>query len=202
MKKKLLLSLMVAVVALLSVVVGAYAATKMTLIVNGKTAEVDPVVIKGVTYVPLRAAASMLGAKVGYDASTNTVTVTGASDADTHTDSNHQNAITVTLNKVVQDADSLRLLVTYTNNSDKKVMTGDALAKVVANGKQFEYISDFNFDRYYEQPIEKAPDFIEPGVTANSVIFFAPIDGVKTINVVLKANFEEYRFTNVRVIQE
>jgi len=77
MKKKLLLSLLIVVVMLASASVGAYAATKMTLIVNGKTASVDPVVIKGVTYVPLRAAADMLGAKVNYDASTNTVTVTG-----------------------------------------------------------------------------------------------------------------------------
>lgn len=77
MKKKLFISLGLAMVVAVSAVVGTYAATKMILIVNGKTAAVDPIVIKGVTYVPLRAAASMLGADVRYDASTNTVTVTG-----------------------------------------------------------------------------------------------------------------------------
>lgn len=77
MKRKVLLSLIAALVIISSVSVGAYAATKMKLIVNGKTSTVDPIVIKGVTYVPLRAAADMLGAKVNYDASTSTVTVTG-----------------------------------------------------------------------------------------------------------------------------
>jgi hypothetical protein len=78
LKKKLLLSLMVVSLMLVSAGVGAYAAAqKMTLIVNGTVAKVDPIVQNGVTYVPLRAAAEMLGATVGLDSKTNTVTVTG-----------------------------------------------------------------------------------------------------------------------------
>ncbi|NBD25566.1 peptidylprolyl isomerase [Paenibacillus glycinis] len=56
---------------------GAYAATKMTLIVNGKPSSAVPVSIKNVTYVPLRAAAEMLGANVNYDAASNSVTIAG-----------------------------------------------------------------------------------------------------------------------------
>lgn len=59
---------------------GAYAATKMTLIVNGKQSTVEPVSIKGVTYVPLRSAAEMLGAEVNYNGSTKSVLITSKSD--------------------------------------------------------------------------------------------------------------------------
>lgn len=56
---------------------GAYAATKMTLIVDGKQSSVEPVSIKNVTYVPLRAAAEMLGVSVDYDAASNAVSIAG-----------------------------------------------------------------------------------------------------------------------------
>ena len=59
--------------------------------------------------------------------------------------------------------------------------------------------SGFNFDRYYDKDIERAPHSIEPGVTANSVIFFKPITDVDKVNVVLSSNFEDYRFNNVTV---
>lgn len=62
-------------VALLSASIGAFAATKFTLVVNGKVANVEPKVIDGTTYIPVRAAAELLGADVGYDAVTRTVTV-------------------------------------------------------------------------------------------------------------------------------
>lgn len=78
LKKKLLLSLMVISLMLVSAGVGAYAATKkMTLIVNGTVAKVDPIIQNNTTYVPLRAAAELLGASVNLDSKTNTVTVTG-----------------------------------------------------------------------------------------------------------------------------
>lgn len=87
MKKKLLLSSLVVSLMVASAGVGAYAATKkMTLIVNGTVAKVDPISQNGVTYVPLRAAAEMLGASVGFDPKTYTVTVTskGAIKVDTY----------------------------------------------------------------------------------------------------------------------
>lgn len=75
MKKKLLLSTAALSLALMSAGIGAYAATKFTLVVNGKVANVEPKVIDGTTYIPVRAAAELLGAEVGYDAVTRTVTV-------------------------------------------------------------------------------------------------------------------------------
>lgn len=106
--------------------------------------------------------------------------------------------VTIKINKVIQDSDSLRLYITYSNGSNEQIITGDSLAKIVFNGKQYEYDSNFNFDRYYEKDI-KAPDFIEPGVTADSVIFFPPINNIDKINVVLNADFESYRFNNIDV---
>ncbi|MBM7567044.1 peptidylprolyl isomerase [Paenibacillus sacheonensis] len=58
---------------------GAYAATKMSLFVNGQKSKVEPVSIKGTTYVPIRAVGEMLGANVNYNASLNSVTITSKS---------------------------------------------------------------------------------------------------------------------------
>ncbi|MFC4101093.1 peptidylprolyl isomerase [Paenibacillus xanthanilyticus] len=60
---------------------GAYAATKMTLIVNGKKSTVEPISIKGVTYVPLRSAAEMLGAEVNYNGATKSVMIASKPDS-------------------------------------------------------------------------------------------------------------------------
>lgn len=108
------------------------------------------------------------------------------------------NNVTVKIRKVEQDTDSLRVYVTYINNSDKAALTGDSLTKIVYANRQYEYDSDFNFNRFYEKDIT-APNFIEPTVSADSVIFFKPIADVENINIVLSANFESYRFNNVAV---
>ncbi|HZG83817.1 stalk domain-containing protein [Paenibacillus sp.] len=55
----------------------ASAATKLTLIVNGKVSAAETKLIDGVTYVPLRSAAELLGAEVNFDPVTNTITITG-----------------------------------------------------------------------------------------------------------------------------
>jgi hypothetical protein len=109
------------------------------------------------------------------------------------------NDVTVTLKKVEQDEDSLKLYVTYTNNSKNEITTNDSLTKIVHNGKQYEYDSGFNFDRYYEKDVDNAPHSIEPTVSADSVIFFEPISNVDKINIVFHTNIEDYRFNNVEV---
>jgi len=83
MKKKLIVTTTIASLMLFSAAAGGYAATKMRLIVDGKTASVDPIVINNVTYVPLRAAGEMLGANVQYEARTNTVTVSSTTKPET-----------------------------------------------------------------------------------------------------------------------
>lgn len=200
MKKKLLLSLMVVSLMLVSAGVGAYAATKkMTLVVDGTIAKVDPIVQNNVTYVPLRAAAELLGASVNLDAKTNTITVTSKGTPAASKTSQTINGVTVTINKVSQDADSLKVFVTYTNNSKKAISAADGLSKIVANGKQSDYEHSFNFDRYYETGVDKAPDSIEPGVTAKSTLFFPPVANATKINIVVKPNYEEYRFNDIAV---
>ncbi|WP_336774219.1 stalk domain-containing protein [Paenibacillus sp. MMO-58] len=77
MGKKLVATGAVAALVVASFGAGAYAATqKITLIVNGTVAKADPITQNNTTYVPLRAAAEMLGASIGFDSKTNTVTVT------------------------------------------------------------------------------------------------------------------------------
>lgn len=78
MKKKLVLSLILATTVVVSATAGAFAATKIKLVVNGKLASAETKVIDGTTYVPLRAAAELLGASVKFDASTSTVTITSS----------------------------------------------------------------------------------------------------------------------------
>lgn len=109
-----------------------------------------------------------------------------------------EKGVTVKIDKVVQDADSLKIHVTYINNSKKVAMTGDSLSKIVANGKQYENDFEFSYERYYDQDVLHAADFIEPGVSEQSVIFFKPVTADK-INIVLNANFESYRFNDVKI---
>ncbi|MGO4887053.1 stalk domain-containing protein [Anaerobacillus sp. MEB173] len=185
---------------------GTMASSGVNLFVNGsKITNVEAKIENGVTYVPLRAVSEMLGAKVNWDQKTRTVTITGeSSSGGTATPPSNSNlsqtvnGVTIKIDKIEQDNDSLRLYVTYTNNSSKEIMTGDSLAKIVANGKQYAYDIDFNFDRYYETGVDHAQDFIEPGVTEKSVIFFKPVNA-DTINIVLNAHFEDYRYNNVKI---
>jgi hypothetical protein len=55
---------------------GVYAAPKLTLIVNGQVSSAETKLIKNSTYVPLRAAAELLGTKVDFNPATKTVTIT------------------------------------------------------------------------------------------------------------------------------
>lgn len=195
---------LITVALLMAFAAGTVASSGVNLIVNGnKITNVEAKVENGTTYVPLRAVSEMLGAKVHWDGTTRTVTITGDAGGSTTTPSTSElsqtiNGVTITIDDIQQDNDSLRLYVTYTNNSDEAAMTGDSLAKIVSNGKQYAYDHDFNFPRYYETGVDKAQDFIEPGVTEKSVIFFEPVSS-ETINIVLNANFEHYRYNNVSV---
>ncbi|MDF2651810.1 MAG: hypothetical protein K0Q73_7615 [Paenibacillus sp.] len=75
-KKKLIVSAIAALMLVSSFTAGAYAATKFKLIVNGKASSADIREINGSTYVPLKDVAELLGAKVGFDNNTKTVTIT------------------------------------------------------------------------------------------------------------------------------
>ncbi|GGF87895.1 stalk domain-containing protein [Paenibacillus abyssi] len=85
MRKKLVIAALLTSILGASIGFGAFAATKFTLIVNGQVANVEPIVQKGVTYVPVRAAAEMLGANVRYDAATRTVSITSKDGGATET---------------------------------------------------------------------------------------------------------------------
>lgn len=100
-------------IALLSASIGVYAATKFTLVVNGKVANVEPKVIDGTTYIPVRAAAELLGADVGYDAVTRTVTVnskeSGANSSPGTSQSNNRKEFPV---KVIVQSGPMMLSIT------------------------------------------------------------------------------------------
>lgn len=77
MKKKILLSTVGAGVIAASFAGGVYASSAIKLIVNGVQSNAEAKIINSSTYVPLRAAAEMLGAEVNWDSKTRTVTVNG-----------------------------------------------------------------------------------------------------------------------------
>ncbi|WP_245995877.1 peptidylprolyl isomerase [Paenibacillus taihuensis] len=79
---------------------GAYAATKMTLFVNGQKSAVEPVIMKGVTYVPIRSAAEMLGANVNYNAASNSVTIASKSGNVGNAAVASVNGVTITKNQL------------------------------------------------------------------------------------------------------
>ena len=201
MKKKIVLSLGLIVILVASIAIGAYAASDIKLWINGKEINTDIQIVNGSSYVPLRVVSDNLGATIKWDGINRKITISGKvapvhappEDAVTIKD------VSIKIDKVVQDSDSLRLHISYINNSNSEALILDSQAKIVSNGEQFEYSHDFNFDRYYNTGVDKAPSGIESGVTAKSIIFFEPIIGVDKINVVLNADFNDYRFYDVKL---
>lgn len=201
--KKSIIFIMSVFALFLAFSMGTYAATKYKFTFDGKNKEVDVQIINKKAYVPLDSIVGLYGGKVAYDNKTKTYAVTSkapAKDAPASQSSMTKTIkdVTIRIDKVVQDADSLKIYVSYINKSKKEAMTGDSLTKIVVNGKQHGFDFDFNFSRYYDKDVPHAADFIEAGVTEKSVIFFKPVTGDK-INIVLNANFEDYRFNDVKI---
>lgn len=201
MKKKLLITLSFVLCFMIAFSAGIYAATNYTLVVNGKKVNADIKVINGTTYLPLRAIGTLLGAKVDYNASTHTITVNTASNQSTP--ANTPNSITidnftVKIDKVVQDSHSLRIYVTYTNNTNKEVSLFIPLSRIVAAGKQYDFDVKLNVESIVDLDIDN-PSTLDPGASAQAIIFFEPVHGVEKINILLRANLEDYRFNNVPV---
>ncbi|MGR6906868.1 hypothetical protein [Lysinibacillus sp. BSL11] len=104
---------------------GAYAATKYNFVFDGKKESIDVQVINNKAYVPLNAVtSSTTGASTTQSALSKTI-----------------NNVTVKIDEVVQNSDSLKIYVTYVNNSKKEVSTGDSLSKIIAGGKHMNTTS-------------------------------------------------------------
>lgn len=86
MKRKLLFSAFIALIIAVSASIYAIAASGITLIVNGKTVHTETISRNNTTYVPLRAVSELLGADVGWDQKTKTITITGEGYTATKTD--------------------------------------------------------------------------------------------------------------------
>ena len=107
-----------------------------------------------------------------------------------------QNGIKVKLTKVEQDSDSLKIYVTYTNSSKEQLKPNRAADKVIANGKQLDCDAQFNLDRVKKLKLAHA-DWLEPGVTADDVILFSPVQGADKINIALYPNNIRFSFENI-----
>lgn len=77
MKRKLLVSLVLIGIIATSVAVGAFAATDIKLLINGKQVNADIQIVDGLSYVPLRVISESLGADVIWDGDSRTITING-----------------------------------------------------------------------------------------------------------------------------
>ena len=188
-------------ILLLTFSMGAYAATKYNFTFDGKKQSIDVQLINNKAYVPLNDVTELFGGKVTYDSKSKTYAVTSNTKGTSTTQSELSQTIknvTVKIDKVIQDSDSLKVYVTYINNTKDAINTSDSLTRVVANGKQYSYNTDFNFKRWYKKDVPHTDSYIEPGVTAENVIFFEPVNA-DSINIAFTANWEDYRFNNVKI---
>ncbi|MEK8130062.1 stalk domain-containing protein [Paenibacillus filicis] len=83
MKKKWIISGAFIVISIVSLAIGAYAASDIKLFVNGKQASAQVEIIDGNSYVPLRTVAELLGAEVKWDGSNREIHIGAIKDADT-----------------------------------------------------------------------------------------------------------------------
>lgn len=188
-------------ILLLTFSMGAYAATKYNFTFDGKKQSIDVQLINNKAYVPLNDVTELFGGKVTYDSKSKTYAVTSNTKGTSTTQSELSQTIknvTVKIDKVIQDSDSLKVYVTYVNNTNDAINTSATLTRVVANGKQYSYNTDFNFKRWYKKDVPHTDSYIEPGVTAESVIFFEPVNA-DSINIAFTANWEDYKFNNVKI---
>ncbi|SEO79444.1 Copper amine oxidase N-terminal domain-containing protein [Paenibacillus sp. OV219] len=81
MKKKLFIATLMLVVSVSSASIGAYAATKYSLSLNGKKTSLDVQIIKGDAYVSAKKFGELLGQKVTIDTKKSTVTVVTSNPA-------------------------------------------------------------------------------------------------------------------------
>lgn len=111
-----------------------------------------------------------------------------------------QNGIKVNLTKVEQDSDSLKIYVTYTNNTKEQLKPNRGDAKVVDTGKQINCDAKFNIDRVEKLKLPHA-DYMEPGTGADDVVLFTPAQSDK-INIALYPNGVRFNFENIPVVKK
>ncbi|SDW70044.1 peptidylprolyl isomerase [Paenibacillus sp. CF384] len=158
-KSKVGITALIVVGMTLAAGAGAYAATKMSLVVNGKKSTVEPVSIKGVTYVPIRSAAEMLGATVNYNSSSNSVVITSKPEKSPLGDAGNQavgsvNGTSITRNQLYTEMAAVGGAHTLDN------LIQDELIKQAANKKGI-VISDADVDAEIEKIKKRFPSEAE-----------------------------------------
>jgi hypothetical protein len=109
--------------------------------------------------------------------------------------------ITVKLNKVVQDTDSLKVYITYSNKTNDVIDPGDSSMKIIYNNTEYKYDSKFNIERTYNNPsLPPVIGTIKPNQSLDYIIFFKPISNVDTVNIELYVDLtDNFKFENVKV---
>lgn len=85
MKKKLFITLGLVGIIAGSIAIGAYAASDIKLLINGKSITTDVQVIDGSSYVPLRVVSESLGADVKWDGDSRTISINSKTQASSST---------------------------------------------------------------------------------------------------------------------
>ncbi|MWC30403.1 stalk domain-containing protein [Paenibacillus sp. MMS18-CY102] len=156
LKKKVFITGAIASLMVFSAAAGGYAATKMKLVIDGKSTALEPKVINGTTYIPLKSVEA-LGANYKVDAKTGTVTITSKSATSTAPASkvgSSRNTPAPLNTPVTFKTDDI-LSGTYTAEITlQETIRGDQAAEMLAKANQFnepatagyEYmLAKFNF---------------------------------------------------------
>jgi hypothetical protein len=112
------------------------------------------------------------------------------------------NGVTTKISKVIQDSDSLKIYITYTNKTNNKIVAGDATSKVIANNNEYDYDPKFNLDRTDISSNSTIVDIVNTNETISSVMFFKPIGNIQYINLEISPNYETFKFNNIKVLKQ
>lgn len=193
MKKPFIIALVIAMLVSSGVAWGSawgtYAGFPVAkLVLNGQavTPSSPPIIINGRTYVPLRFVSEALGAQVGWDGSTYTVTINSQGSSQPQQPTGQKppltasgKGVTITLLSIQADSSGTTLRVKVTNNSSVDVDFPASLTQIVAGSTQFDEPSEWDLT---------FADALHPGVTKEGLLRFPALpSGTSLIKIYMKA---------------
>lgn len=195
MKKPSIIAVLVVVLLVFSIGVawgaawGTYAGFPVAkLVLNGQvvTPSSPPIIIEGRTYVPLRFVSESLGAQVGWDGNTYTVTINSQENSQPQQPAGQKppltasgKGVTISLISIQTDSGGTTLRVKVTNNSNVDIDFPASLTQIVAGSTQFDQPSEWDLT---------FADALHPGVTKEGLLRFPALpSGTSSIKVYMKA---------------
>jgi hypothetical protein len=166
LKKKLLIALGLSGIIAASVAIGAYAASDIKLLINGKLINADLQIVDGSSYVPLRVVSESLGAEVKWDEAKREISIVQKGS---------ETAITPSDDSVYKSEElALEYIDVFLNNTDKTAMEKFLKDKIHSNTQSiFELVASLGFStpNVYKNPkVVETTKFDEAGKNGDLVL--------------------------------